>query len=86
MPHGTQTDGANASAKMAESRRQLAELEGQLEQAAPESLDFDFWTRVLETVESLPLAEEIAWKQQHLTQLRLAVRSRTDELDDEESS
>lgn len=60
-------------------RSQLRELERQLDQAGPDSLDFSFWNRILETVESLPLAEEIAWKQEYLARLRIAVRSRTAE-------
>lgn len=67
-------------------RSRLRELERQLDQAGPNSLDFSFWNRILETVEALPLDEERAWKQQRLAQLRAAVRSAADELGEEEQS
>lgn len=82
----TEMNTSAADAERAQARQRLSALEGELEEASPESLDFDFWNRILETVESLPPAEEIAWKQEHLIELRIAVRSRTDELEDEERS
>jgi hypothetical protein len=52
----------------------LAQLETELETAEPNSLDWGFWCRILETVESLSEDEEMAWKAAHIVQLRRAVK------------
>jgi hypothetical protein len=52
----------------------LAQLENELELAEPNSLDWEFWCRILETVESLPEDEEFEWKARHIAELRRAVK------------
>lgn len=52
----------------------LSQLETELELAEPNSLDWEFWCQILETVESLSEDEEVAWKAKHIAKLRRAVK------------
>jgi hypothetical protein len=53
--------------------RKLAGLQATLDKAEPGSLDFDFRTAILETVEQLPKREEQHWKTLYGPALKVAV-------------